>query len=231
MKRYQIKGIIITKNSLILAGLIAGGILLGCAAQEQGTQVRPPVQTRISGTVVSDTGKTISGAKVVAHWAERKGNKSKEVMSALDGSFVLELPTMPFRIEASAGGYFIPTIEKLDAGAILSGLKLVLKTGGVIEVFIDGLQGEELQVCDVKAISSGKEYLVAHKLAEVHFKRDEYTGKVQMDQKRLPKGIFRIEGVPVGPAEVRVRLKEENLPAQTVEVKRGTVVSVKFEFK
>jgi len=152
MKRFQMKRITKTKNCVFLAGLIAGSILLGCAAQEQVTRVTAPVQPSISGT-------------------------------------------------------------------------------GVIEVSIDGLQGKELLACDVKAISSGKEYLVAQKIAAVHFEKDDSTGKVQVDQTRLPTGIYLIKGVPAGPAEVRVRLKKKNLPAQTVEVKEGTVVRVWFEFK
>jgi len=235
MRRFQIKRITKSKSSILLAGLIAGGILLGCAAQKQGIEVTPPVRTFIWGTVVSDTGEKISRAKVIAHWTERKVNKSEEVMSGLDGSFALELPAMPFKIEASKAGYFGATIEKLDAAAILGGLisdlKLVLKGGGIINVIINGLDKEELPFCDVKAIASEKEYRTGGKF-QMFFpvKIDASTGLPKITEERVT-GQFVIEGVPVGPAEVRVRLIRENLPPQTVEVKGGAEVGVSFEFK
>jgi hypothetical protein len=142
MKRFQIKRIIKTKNSLFLGGLIAVGIFLSCAAQKQVMQ----------------------------------------------------------------------------------------ESGGIIKVMISGVEQQELKFCEVKAIASGKEYLVSNKFEMLlGLKTDTSTGRVIQEGPIV--GLFTIEGVPVGPAEVRVRLKQENLPAQKVEVKRDTEVSVNFEFK
>lgn len=193
------------------------------------------VPTLISGTVVSDKGETISGAKIVANWTESKENKwkewehekkSEEVMSGLDGSFVLEVPKKPSKIEASKPGYFSATIEP-KADTILTGLKLVLESGGKIRVTIKGMEKEEFGSLRVKAIAAGKEY----------HRGDKIYIPVMFDSIRGARlapardGVLcEISGIPAGLAEVQASNNEEKLPAQIVKVKEGTVVNVAFEF-
>ena len=234
MKRFQNRIIANLIGLFFLAGLISGGMVMGCATPNQEIQAAL-FPTSISGTVVSDTGKIISEAKVVVHWTESKKNKwkgwehekkSKEIMSELDGSFVLEVSKKPSKIEASKPGYFSATIEP-KADAILTGLKFVLESGGKIRVIIKGMEKEELGSLRVKAIAAGKEYHRSDKIySPVMF--DSIRGARLA---RARDGVFcEILGIPTGLAEVQASSNEEKLPSQTVQVKEGTVVNINFEY-
>ena len=192
----------------------------------------------ISGTVVSEKGEKISGAKIKATWMEEKRSLlgsggypySKEVLSAADGSFILEVPKMPHFLQASKGGYLDKSIEP-KAGHALRDLKIILEDSEKIRVYIQGIRKEELQFLRVRAIASGKQY-VAAPLYRVLYMGAEPTGKSLVAPKNTL--IFfaaDIKGVPPGPAEIHVSLIEEDLPAQTVEAKRGALVTVFFKFE
>ena len=131
------------------------------------------------------------------------------------------------------------------AGVIACGILLgcvaqkqvIQDSGGIIDVTIRGPKQEELQLCEVKAIVSGEEYPGKYFLMRSRLIKDASTEELQLDPMYIPEGLFTIKGVPIGPAEVRVRLKKEIQlkkeipPAQKVEVKGGTKVGVIFEFK
>jgi hypothetical protein len=204
-------------------------ILSGCAVQKQETkaiQEIPPTPILISGTVVSDTGESILGAKIFVQWGWPK-EMSKEVLTGADGRFALELPRKPRKIEASKPGYFRSTIEP-DAKTILNDLRFVLESGGRIMVTIKGLDKEDLKFLRVKAIAGGKEY----RRSDSMFIGVKFDGRGMTQADAAKDGVScEILGVPGGPAEVFASFNEISLPSQTVEVKGGTVVNVNFEFK
>jgi hypothetical protein len=202
-------------------------ILSGCAVQKQEIQAIPPTPILISGTVVSNTGERISGAKIFIHWRGRE-EMSKEVLTGADGRFALEGLRKPAKIEASKPGYFSSAIEP-DAKTILNGLRFVLESGGRIMVTIKGLDKEDLKLLRVNAIAGGKEYRRSDKMF-IRLIPDAIRGIRQADA--ATDGVScEISRVPGGPAEVFPSFNEISLPSQTVEVKGGTAVNVNFEFK
>jgi len=205
-------------------------ILSGCAVQKQGKrpiQKIPPTPILISGTVVSDTGETISEAKILVKWRVWGEWVFKEVFTAADGRFAFKDPRGPNEIEASKPGYFSSTI-KPDAKTILSDLRFVLKSGGGINVKIKGLDEEDMKFLRVKAIAGGKEY----RRSDSYFIGVKFDGGGMTKADAAKDGVsFEILGIPAGPAEVFASFNEISLPSQAVEIKAGTVANVNFEFQ
>ncbi|MGZ8867485.1 MAG: carboxypeptidase regulatory-like domain-containing protein, partial [Thermoanaerobaculia bacterium] len=170
--------------------------------------------TRVSGTVVSDSGVPVADASVQARSAAG-GSSFAGTRTDQNGSFQMEaMAPGRYTFSAQKQGYPRTEINDFDI-ATGAPVRLVLKAGGTIYGRVIGLTAEEMPTASVIASNPNG------------------RAAAPVDGS----GNYRIEGAPVGTVRLMARTGggfatgSKSSPARSVQVEAGSSVQQDIEFK
>ncbi|GBC80908.1 hypothetical protein HRbin10_00011 [bacterium HR10] len=177
----------------LIAALIAGLSPASTHPLQWGTG-------KISGRVLSDTGRPVKYARVELHRIAETGSLFvAETRADAHGAFAFEnLPPGTYALRASQVGFFSerdPTLTdplELPEGGHLQNVELRLTAGGAISGWIRDEEGDPVIAAEVLAIrlqDSGETV---------------YQGSVQTDDR----GVYRLSGLPPGRYVIGVRIPD-----------------------